>query len=290
VVTIFFRRRRERERQEKVRQQIERRRSQLYELLGDVDSGRKLPMSLTGVSYSDIGLLAEPERSRFHQLREEQLEKQRTKKKLKQLQKLRQDLVPLWKKAEASEGIERIDLLLAFYAKVRYLHNRQHLVKEAIGISLDAIRDSLQQAVQQEYERLVFLRDDRDSFIALVALILRTRSSTDNGWRNLRLVAGIKDLPYPDNWNDLVARHYGTPPFELFIGQPERGMGDVRLLAAEAIRTGDLALAQIALAYCNKNKTYRAAVGDVLLAELAKLVEAKLAEIRSHPPVRSELD
>mgnify|MGYP000977548246 CR=1 FL=1 len=106
------------------------------------------------------------------------------------------------------------------------------------------------------------------------------RQSRD--WNFVYLVQhGVVPPACPDNWNDLVVTYFRTPSIETFDGfNPNPEDGRVRLMAAQALRNRSLVLGQVVLAYCSKNPSgkrypYRDEIGDVLLAEVTKMVHAK---------------
>lgn len=173
------------------------------------------------------------------------------------------------------DAYQRIDTLVSFKRAYGQVHEyNQPKLGVAIGYTQEHVAALLEGAVQAHYKALLARREDPDGFNDLREFIARTRKQRDRYGTydgDLR-EAGLDSLPYPEDWNRLVAWHYDTPALDTFADQPERGKGDVRLLAAEAIRTDDFTNAQIALAYCNTHTDYRAAIGDVLTAELAKLV------------------
>ncbi|MDO8591337.1 MAG: hypothetical protein Q7R60_00185 [bacterium] len=150
------------------------------------------------------------------------------------------------------------------------------VIEERLGFSWGGLHDRLEHVVHSIYEELIANREDPEGFQRLWDFIFRTRrirDRYDSYWVSGDLLAlGIETLPYSDDWNDLIARYYATPAIESFVDLPDRGPGDVRLLAAQAVDDNDLTAAQVALAYCNANERTRQAVGDVLTADLAHLV------------------
>ncbi len=91
----------------------------------------------------------------------------------------------------------------------------------------------------------------------------------------------------PKDWAELVVRYLDNPDLSDFKEgnrwysheMPQKG--ELRLVAAEAIRIESLLQCQEVLAYCNYNSKFRKEVGDRLLAELAKLVDRLQAEARA---------
>jgi hypothetical protein len=152
-------------------------------------------------------------------------------------------------------------------------------IEEGVGMTKAQVCAEIADAVQERYAYLIDKRKERSFFLELVELMQQIKY---DGW-HYGLSSGT--LEYPEDWNDLLARHYKTPDIHWFKGLPERGAGDVRLLAAEAIREDSLTKAQITLAYCKSLIVNRhevplvTAIGSVLLAELAKLVERQQAEL-----------
>jgi hypothetical protein len=94
---------------------------------------------------------------------------------------------------------------------------------------------------------------------------------------------GVEPLVCPDNWNEKVAQHFKAPSIKTFDGfTSDPQPGTVRLLAVRALRERSLVLGKVVLAYCDIRRgkdhlphyPYHQEVGDVLLAELAKMVDA----------------
>ncbi len=91
----------------------------------------------------------------------------------------------------------------------------------------------------------------------------------------------------PKDWSELVVRYLDNPDLSDFregrvwYSHELPSTGELRLMAAEAIRTKSLLQCQETLAYCNHDDDYRQEVGDRLLAELAKLVDRLQLEARA---------
>lgn len=96
---------------------------------------------------------------------------------------------------------------------------------------------------------------------------------------------------HPTDWNDLTARFYENPSLADFrILNCDPTEGSVRLMAAEALANRSLRDAKIVLAHCATENfigsyrneqiiwPWRSEIGDVLMAELAKMVVAIHAE------------
>lgn len=97
---------------------------------------------------------------------------------------------------------------------------------------------------------------------------------------------------YPEDWDALVVRYLATPNIDDFKNiKKEPAKGEVRLMAATALREQSLLKGQIVLAFCSSESTeitysrnqtstsrrywvHRDEVGDVLLADVTKMVEA----------------
>ncbi len=113
---------------------------------------------------------------------------------------------------------------------------------------------------------------DRDAFLNLRAFF-----ASEKEYHQRRPINGR-----PEDWAELVVRYLKNPDLTDFkdgslrynhqMPQP----GELRLMAAEALRTESLVQGQEVLAHCNHYHTggkYHKEVGDRLLAELAKLVD-----------------
>jgi hypothetical protein len=176
----------------------------------------------------------------------------------------------------AATEIDEIDALknlLQYRQQVAEQYQEQ--LEAELHISWKEIVQHLQTVVESYYQELMAGRQEYEKFNTLWILIERTRKGRDYLGRtrdnDLRAV-GVEELDYPDDWNYLLALHRQTPALEAFRDLPNRGAGDVRLLADQAVANNSLTDAQIALAYCNAYAAYRAAVGDVLTAQLARVV------------------
>lgn len=176
----------------------------------------------------------------------------------------------------------RIDAWCSFHDHLVNAANEfgpQRRIEESVGVTKAQVRSDIKDAVQERYANLIEKREERSVFLLLVEFLAYINY---HGW-----YYGLKtkSLDYPADWNDLLARHYDTPDIHLFKRLPERGAGDIRLLAAQAIREDNLTIAQITLAYCNSESIhphavpYVTALGGELMAELAKLVERHRAEL-----------
>jgi len=169
----------------------------------------------------------------------------------------------------AAPRLERLKDLVARLDCYKQTGNVGRLERE-LGFTLDQLRAELNQTVKTLYENLEREVEDAETFERFWDLILRTRraSFTEINLRDL----GVEPLPYPPNWNGMLAQYQAAPMLEHFRELPGRTDGEIRLLAAHAVDTDDLTEAQIALAYCNAHDEIREAVGDYLTALLARVV------------------
>lgn len=130
-------------------------------------------------------------------------------------------------------------------------------LEQEFSISWDDLKSQLCEAVLEHHQELLPQRGTLDGFEELWEFINRTRTIWTGGHSyttgDLREVK-VPELPYPDDWNDLLALHYDTPDLKDFHDLPDRDSGDVLLLADQAVETNDLTQAQIALAYCNDER------------------------------------
>ena len=112
---------------------------------------------------------------------------------------------------------------------------------------------------------------------------------------------GITPPVYPADWDDIVVEFVETPSVSDFKNTPDQSIGQVQMKAAMALRTHDLKMAKLVLAYCLVEREeygnsvsgysysygyvsgghskqviwpFRDAIGDVLLADLINMVEA----------------
>lgn len=95
-------------------------------------------------------------------------------------------------------------------------------------------------------------------------------------------------MSFPEDWNELVVNLIEAPLLGYFRHlnkNPQKG--EVGLIAAEALRTQSLMLGKLTLAFCAQEQSrgkgrpffpYREEIGDVLLADVTKMVERIHAE------------
>jgi hypothetical protein len=162
--------------------------------------------------------------------------------------------------------------------------------------STEQLITELQGMVQKRYEQLLGLVREQDqqggqAFSQLSVLIDDTR-----GEHKTLITAGVKRLPYPDDWNELVARYVANPGVWDFCIPQSFAEGEMRLLAARALRENDVVNAKIVLAYCKPYgsysgswKAWRKELGDMLIADLSKLVDQHNAELRLAEEVKQEV-
>ena len=104
------------------------------------------------------------------------------------------------------------------------------------------------------------------------------------GIQHLCAKYGVPTPTYPGDWDDLVVKFIDNPSVEDFKNTPRLPVSAVRSMAGTAVVINDLKLAKLVLAYCLVQQVgyeaksrqviwpFRDAIGDVLLAELIKLV------------------
>lgn len=119
------------------------------------------------------------------------------------------------------------------------------------------------------------------------------------GKRNLHSFCeayGITPPVYPADWDDIVVRFIETPAVEDFKNTPDQSIGQVQMKAAKSLRTNDVKMAKLVLAYCMVEREvlgdygyassgrsrqvyhpFRDAIGDVMLNNLIVLVETTAA-------------
>jgi hypothetical protein len=266
VATVFGRKRR------RIEQEKELHHQELIDKLELVERGDSLGLPyLTEYSYNRY--LSRKEQERWYKA-EEKIREERN------FSKCQEELSVLHEEYLSRKGsYAEVDLLYDFYRRYSkaLVAVRSRLAHE-VGISYEEALDLLKAAVLEQYEWLLPQRQSLRHFIRLQDLIGRTHYHSSPYMSSDLRGVGIPALAYPEDWNRLVAIHFDTPPIEAFVGLSERGPGQVRLLAAEALKNDGFTRAQIALAYCNSNDDCREAVGDVLTAELAKLVTRCRAE------------
>jgi hypothetical protein len=191
----------------------------------------------------------------------------------------KQNIQGLLETAQAQNTIEAYRLLLEGHAYTCVV-----AIQKNLGTSTKDQRAKLNALIQAEYEALLPLfASDREAFMKLGDLIRRTRYQTGRSmWRRSGggLVAvGAKELAHPEGWNDCVAKYLRNPNLTDFVDVPEPHDGELRLWAAEALRTKNLTNAKIILAMVNWNSGYHDGVENVLRADLGRFVDAKNAEL-----------
>lgn len=178
----------------------------------------------------------------------------------------------------------------------------------------DSVEDKLDQMVGLMNDEWAGAREDvqwlrgqiRPLAVAKAQALLQAAQSGDaaafNEFRSYVLAGGLSYSSYadqvgeafvlPDNWNTLMLKFVKNPlPGDFHGIRLDFVAGELRLLAAVALRTGSLTTAQVVLAMCNHRRSsygtkpaeWRAEVGDVLLADLAKLVDILHAEMTVKP-------
>jgi hypothetical protein len=155
-------------------------------------------------------------------------------------------------------------------------------IERELGIKPEQQLETLNELIQARYVELLETRHEHDSFLALLKLIKRACESD-------LAKLGAKKLAYPDDWNELIARFFENPARGDFVQLPGFATGELRLMAAEALRMQDLTKAKIVLAHCkpysdhynNRDawKYWRHELGDVLIADLTKMVSEKNAAL-----------
>lgn len=204
-----------------------------------------------------------------------------------------------WRLLEAKR---RLEIRTRFHEAVLQLQSAE---------SLDDKLDEMSQLMNDEWaaarEDVQWLREQMHPLaVAKAQSLLQAAQAGDaatfNEFRSYVLVGGLSYSSYaqqageafalPDNWNTLMLRFVKNPLPSDFHGiRLDFVAGELRLLAATALRTSSLTTAQVVLAMCNHKRGsygtspsyWREEVGDVLLADLAKLVDAHHADMAVKP-------
>lgn len=178
-----------------------------------------------------------------------------------------------------------------------------HRTKRAQKASKELLDAEQLSDVHEQYEALLAVEDhwlDRSQQLHLIELLRaaatrifeqlldRVRAGDTLAFVDARVLLAKHGSPMsvqavlvaPSDWNDLVARLYENPHLNDFV-QMERSMEPNRLLlmSAEALRTRSLTLAKIVLAFCAIKRARYDELGPVMVADLAKLVDAIHAEL-----------
>ena len=144
-------------------------------------------------------------------------------------------------------------------------------VCEQLGMSPHRIKVEIRNQLLQLF---VAAREDSVHFDALRSEWDRVSKAAYDAPRGQWLIR------LPDDWDDLVTQYIENPNLHDYAHvNIDRQRGEVRLMAAEALRTRSLKDAKIVLAFCNHwQGNWREEAGDALLAELAKLGDVLHAE------------
>lgn len=205
-------------------------------------------------------------------------------------------LLSKWHKASQGDAIDRLAEVLDFFRYRGYRYrgapdtgygNKAKLEQET-GTKLEELKAELKRLVSDHYNSLVSELDARQSFLNLMNLIRRTRYPSGQGG-DLRYL-GVEPLAYPDDWNERVCQHLANPYRWDFVRLQEFSTGEMRLLAATALREDDPLKAKIVLAHCKPYtdrefrrsdawKYWHSEVGDTLITELTKLVDRHNAQL-----------
>jgi flagellar biosynthesis/type III secretory pathway chaperone len=156
--------------------------------------------------------------------------------------------------------------------------NRPLLEKE-FNHRPETLLAELKQLAHDRYQELLAVWTESPVQLeALRQFVVETHMGRDRWGRkrpNRLRAVGIEPLAYPADWNKFVALLYATPELERFIGR-SLNYNEVLLLAEEARRLPDadeaFTNAQLVLAYCRASHEYRQHVGDILVTELAQIV------------------
>lgn len=169
---------------------------------------------------------------------------------------------------------------------------REHYLSDVLGLTDDEVG---WRVVELMLEELSAAREG-DASALLRFLNFRTVNRIDNENSSILYFLNEKQkasLAIPGDWDDLVTELLETPSihdFQLIQRQPAPGA--IRLLAAKALDERSLKLGKIVLAFCSVREDvmgtsgyrggqsrqavwpYRQEIGDVLLAEVTKMVYA----------------
>lgn len=174
---------------------------------------------------------------------------------------------------------------------------REHYLSDVLGLTDDEVGGRVVELILEELSAA----REGDASALLRILNFRTVYRIDNEYAsNLYFLNDEQkaSLAIPSDWDDLVTELLETPSihdFQLIQRQPAPGA--IRLLAAQALDERSLKLGKIVLAFCSRREDvmgdggyrnsgrsrqavwpYRQEIGDVLLAEVTKMVYAIHAE------------
>jgi len=155
------------------------------------------------------------------------------------------------------------------------------LLEKEFGHDRKKLLTRLKRLTKKRYQELLGERTKGAKQLEDLGIFIRethSRRNMNGRWEPNRLKAvSVEPLPYPEDWNELVALFYPTPTPDQFIDLAMNS-GNVLLLAEEAGRMANakeaFVNAQIVLAYCRAEANYRIHVGDILVTRMAEIVNA----------------
>ncbi len=184
-------------------------------------------------------------------------------------------------------GADEAVVLLAFK------HNESRLFEMATGLSVEQTGELIVELVLADLE---LARAGDANALRRFLSFRRVQSKNVLGvyapysW----LEARWDDMAFPEEWNDMVTEMIESPSLRDFEGvshEPQPGM--VRQMAAQALQERSLYLGKVVLAYCSVTEDvlgdtgyrssgrsrqriwpYKQEIGDVLLADVTKMVHA----------------
>ncbi len=190
------------------------------------------------------------------------------------------------KAAELLEATKTSDLVAKMRAWMALVHESHQSILRYVGIDLLERRFHFRSSFLEVLKQAT--TGNRDAFLSLRSVLADEMKREMERWPS----DYKSPVFYPSNWDDLVTEHIENPALGEFAGiNTEPEPGEIRLLAAEALRTQSLKNAKIVLAFCSikdevrgdyshsggRSKQivwpYHSEIGDVLLAELAKMVD-----------------
>ncbi len=181
---------------------------------------------------------------------------------------------------QAAQNVyEKVELCVRIY--------HEALSEDVIGVPKDEVGAHICDLILQE---LADARKNLDSQALLCFLAMSVKYSRPRNW--VLSEEQQASLELPDDWDDLVVELLENPSIYDFGLRADIEPGSVRMMAAEALRTRSLKLGKLVLAYCSIREDvygdsnrhagrsrqivwpYRGEIGDVLLAEVTKMVHS----------------
>jgi len=188
-------------------------------------------------------------------------------------------LLRAWLMAPAETELEALN---ALNSKIMsYSRRVQHKLAVRVCFTQSWLDERMRLMIVRHYERLVSRLTNAEAVRELHEFIKRSRQARRHP-EDARGGFGHYDvgLQYPVGWLAIVSQFVYDPPLELYGDFSSKEVDrNLRQRAADALELQDLAAAKLILAICDSFEGHRGAVGEILYADLAKLVSELQPEL-----------